>query len=219
MKISNVIKNKSRGAGSVLRSQAGFTLVELMVVVAIIGILATLAIPRFNSFMARSRQSEVKLALAAARTAVESFRAENGLSGCIQQAGFQPSAGQTRYAIGFNGAVLTANFCGPAGNTRCDGFAGWPQGGGAGPATEVCVAANVQWAANSFVAPATAPQPVASLLNGPSTALGAEGRITSATQYVIGGVGNVGGRNGGANLPDIWTINEVGALVNSQPGI
>lgn len=46
------------------RSRAGFSLVELMVVVAIIGILASLAIPRFKTFQAKARQAEAKTNLA-----------------------------------------------------------------------------------------------------------------------------------------------------------
>ena len=45
------------------RAQQGFTLIELMIVVAIIGILATIAIPQFMKFSARSKQSEAKVQL------------------------------------------------------------------------------------------------------------------------------------------------------------
>ena len=46
-----------------IRSTAGFSLTELMVVFVIIGILATMAIPRFREFVATSRQGEAKLNL------------------------------------------------------------------------------------------------------------------------------------------------------------
>ena len=63
---------------TVRRGQKGFTLIELMIVVAIIGILAAIAIPNFLRFQLRARSSEGKTNIAAIRTAEESFQAEFG---------------------------------------------------------------------------------------------------------------------------------------------
>jgi type IV pilus assembly protein PilA len=58
--------------------KGGFTLIELMIVVAIIGILAAIAIPNFLRFQLRSRVGEGKTNIAAIRTAEEGYNAEYG---------------------------------------------------------------------------------------------------------------------------------------------
>ena len=61
------------------KSNKGFTLIELMIVVAIIGILAAIAIPNFLRFQLKSKSSEGKVNIAAIRTAEESYLAEFGV--------------------------------------------------------------------------------------------------------------------------------------------
>jgi type IV pilus assembly protein PilA len=58
--------------------RGGFTLIELMIVVAIIGILAAIAIPNFLRFQLKAKSSEGKTNIAAIRTAEESYFAEYG---------------------------------------------------------------------------------------------------------------------------------------------
>jgi type IV pilus assembly protein PilA len=59
-----------------LRSKKGFTLIELMIVVAIIGILAAIAIPNFLTFRLKAKTSEAKSNLGAIRTVEEAYNAE-----------------------------------------------------------------------------------------------------------------------------------------------
>jgi len=92
--------------------QKGFTLIELMIVVAIIGILAALAIPNFIRFQARSKQSEVKANLKSLFTAERSYYQEHDTySECIKKIGFNPERGN-RYHYAVNNtanAELCAN--------------------------------------------------------------------------------------------------------------
>ncbi len=76
----------------------GFTLIELMIVVAIIGILAAIAIPNFIRFQAKSKQSEVKNNLKAAFTAQRSqFQEHDKYLMLVGELGFSPERGNRYY--------------------------------------------------------------------------------------------------------------------------
>ena len=87
-----------------LKRQDGFTLVELMVVVAIIGVLSAVAIPNFKKYQAKAKTSEAKLQLSAAYTAEQSFYSDyNIYHVCLNFMGYNPTneAAQRLFAVGF----------------------------------------------------------------------------------------------------------------------
>ena len=60
------------------KAQQGFTLIELMIVIAIVGILAAIALPAYQDYIVRSKLSEPLAALAEAKTTIAEYVAANG---------------------------------------------------------------------------------------------------------------------------------------------
>ncbi|MGR5287247.1 pilin [Vibrio maritimus] len=59
--------------------QQGFTLIELMIVVAVIGVLAAVALPQYQKYVAKSEVASVLATLTGVKTNIEAFTVENGL--------------------------------------------------------------------------------------------------------------------------------------------
>ncbi|QLY24365.1 type IV pilin protein [Bdellovibrio sp. KM01] len=183
-------------------SQAGFSLVELMVVVAIIGVLAAIAIPSVNKYIAKARQSEAKTNLASLYTSEKAFYAEySAYHSMFGAVGYSPE-GKLRYNVGF-----TAAGAGIAG--AANGYTNQPT---AAPGTAITTLAYCGTTAASLSANGCM------ILNGadntvPAPLSGGAFQITN-NQFLIGARAIIY-----KSAADVWSIDHNKSLTNPTPGI
>jgi type IV pilus assembly protein PilA len=190
--------------------KAGFTLIELMIVVAIIGLLAALAIPNFIKFQARARQSEAKANLKALFTAQKAYYGDKSMYyDELSVIGFSPEF-NNRYAyFGGGGGLENRNgiplpALAPAASVAC---ATGPQG-----VTQITADRN-KW---GLEAPAYAAPTVNGLTPNPNgvLALAAVGVLPvgccpqGQCEFASGATGNIDNDN----AYDAWFISSQGSV-------
>ena len=93
-----------------MRIQQGFTLIELMIVVAIIGILAAVALPAYQDYTVRAKVSEVILAASACRTSITEVYQTGGSAPGAGNWGCESAGATSKYVASIvtdaNGKVM-----------------------------------------------------------------------------------------------------------------
>ena len=91
-----------------MKNQKGFTLIELMIVVAIIAILAAIALPAYSDYTKKSKVSEVILAASSLRTAVAEYAASNNALPADSWSGYEAQSSKYVKSVAWSGGKIVA---------------------------------------------------------------------------------------------------------------
>lgn len=175
-----------------MKSQQGFTIIELMIVVAVMGVLATIATFTYSDMVGKSRRSQVKAELSGAYNAMKTFQTEwNQYFGDFNTIAYNPE-GSLYYRIGFEPSSKAGSPVNPA------HYVGEGLGGGT-------AAAAVSTVHSDGVCGTTAANPCSEATS--TCALTDVGAcVWNANSFVLCGCGDIS--EGGAIVEDRWTLDE-----------
>lgn len=190
------------------RKNDAFTLLEMLITLAITGIMLAVAIPNYRKYQARTRQQEARTALTVIYTVEQTFFSDTGsFSACLKQIGADRSQEPMRYySSGFNYTYTPGPDwnCGKNGDQCCDTYTYTFSG----ISDQRCSAAD-----QSFAATIASPN-TSSLTADPSAPLGT---VLKAQKYDF--TAGAGGYIGVPSSRDIWTIDQNKNLINIQSGL
>lgn len=189
-----------------LNQQEGFTLVELMVVVAIIGILSAVAIPNFKTYQSKSRSSEARLQLSSLYTAEVAFASDyDNYATCLEDMGYTPGGDSSNdynganryYGVGFASAVPTGQVANNVNGSNCTQNS------------------NFQYFDSLRVTSGASGDTGAFVSSGDVTV---QGSGTSFNAQAVGVIHSDFTANSGGNGMDVWQIDEFKSLTHERQG-
>jgi prepilin-type N-terminal cleavage/methylation domain-containing protein len=203
----------------------GFTLVELLIVVAIIGVLSTIGVPTFKRMVQKAKKSEAKVALGGIYTSEMAFFSEyGGFGNNLKGVGFEFEGSTALYTIGFpDNACAGAGAAVPLVNNTIGAQINSTYGayyanftntssiaGRVGAGANVCLASTIENDGGYFVATATG-----------CVAAGCVGGSAAGAVTIDPNTGSINGStaaNGNINQ-DSWAIDRNRRLVNVTDGV
>lgn len=103
-----------------MKQPHGFSLIELMIVVALVGILAAIALPAYQDYIVRGKMSEALAAIAACKTSVAEYAStKNKLPATVTDAGCSTTATQYVASLDVADGVITATSQNTGANPEC----------------------------------------------------------------------------------------------------